>query len=221
MSADPNAAGPYEPQSPPPSSGGSKVWLYLGIGCVGMLVLCCGGGAIGFYFIGKSAFQITQVPADVLEQSAQIAEFDVPEGFEPQTAVTVKVPFTGQKFMTMVVYTPSDNQGGIFLMGMGQMAGNADPEVMKLQMEQQMKQQGQGQQTKQLTVLDTREVQVEIRGKPATFKIQKAEDPNSKQQFVQILGGFDGKEGPVMFFGQIKADDFSEEDAEAMVRSIK
>jgi hypothetical protein len=133
----------------------------------------------------------------------------------------MNVPFTGQKVMTMVAYAPSDSQGGIFLMAMGQMAGNADPEMMKLQMEQQMKQQGQGQQTKQLTVLDTREVQVEIRGKPTTFKIQKAEDPNSKQEFVQVVGVFDGKDGPVMLFGQIKADDFSEEDAEKMVRSIK
>jgi hypothetical protein len=219
MSTDPTAAGPFSHEMPPPRSGGSKVWLFLGIGCGFMLLLCC-GGVVGMVYTFRNAVQIAQDPAAIRQQSSQLAEFDVPKGFEPKMAITVNVPFTGQKFMTMVAYAPSDNQGALFLMGMGQMVGNADPEMMKLQMEQQMKQQGQGQQTKQLTVLDTREVQVEIRGKQATFKIQKAEDPN-KQQFVQILGAFDGKEGPVMFFGQLKADDFSEEDAEKMVRSIK
>ncbi|MGH7138616.1 MAG: hypothetical protein ACREHD_22960, partial [Pirellulales bacterium] len=62
---------------------------------------------------------------------------------------------------------------------------------------------------------------LDIRGKPATFKIQKAEDPQTKRQYVQIEGVFEGKDGPAILIGQIKADEFSDEDAENLVRSIK
>jgi hypothetical protein len=43
MSMDPNATEPFAPQTPA-KSGGSKVWMFLGIGCGLMLLLCCGGG---------------------------------------------------------------------------------------------------------------------------------------------------------------------------------
>jgi hypothetical protein len=143
----------------------------------------------------------------------------VPEGFQPDTAVTVSVPFSGQKFMTMVSFTPPDKDGMVFLTGVGAMGANADREQMRAQIEQQMKQQGQ--QTKKLNVLDSHDVEVEINGKPATFKIQKAEDQNTKREYIQIDGVFEGKEGPAVLIGQIKAEEFSEEDAEELVRSIK
>ena len=220
MSTDPNAPSPYAPQTPPPKSGGSKVWLFLGLGCGLVLLLCCGGGVATLY-VGKNAVNVANDPATVKQQSSQIADFDVPTGFQPKAAVTINVPFTGQKFMTMATFTPSDDDGGVFLVGIGQIGANADREQMRAQFEQQMKQQGQGPKAKQLNVLDSHDIDVEINGKPATFKIQKAEEPQTKKQYVQVDGVFDGKEGPAIFIAQLKADDFSEEDAEKLVRSIK
>ena len=217
MTTDPNAQPMDFP--PPPAKSGSKVWLYLGLGCGLVLLLCCGGGIIGTVFVGKNAMQMTQVPAEVQQQSNQVANFDVPPGFKPDTAVTINVPFTGQKFMTMVSYTPPDKDGMIFLVGVGQIGAGADREQMKMQVEQQMNQQGQ--QKKKLDVLESRDVQVDIRGKPATFTIQKAEDPQTKRQYIQVEGVFEGKEGPAILIGQIKADEFSEDDAENLVQSIK
>jgi hypothetical protein len=221
MSTDPNASGPYAPDMPPAKSGGSKVWLFLGVGCGVVVLLCCGGGLIGTFVIGKNSFQMTQDPAEVRQKSSQIADFDVPEGFQPKVAVTMNIPFTGQKLMSMAVFAPPDDDGGVFLTELGQFSANADREQMRAQMEQQMKQQGQGPKAKQLNVLDSHDIEVEINGKPATFKIQKAEDPQTKKQYVQVDGVFDGKGGPGILIAQLKSDDFSEEDAEAMVRSIK
>ena len=219
MSMDPNSPGPYAPQTPPPKGGGSTIWLVLGIGCGLVLLLCCGGG-VAMFFVGKSALTITQNPAEVAQQSQAIAEIEVPEGFKPKMAMTTKVPFTAQPLMSMAVYSPDNEQGGIFLMEFGgQFGANMDREQLKMQMEQSMSQQGQH--SKKLNVLESRDVEVQIRGQPATFRIQKAEDPATKQEYVQVEGTFNGKQGPAILVGQLKADDFSEDDAEKLVRSIK
>jgi hypothetical protein len=220
MSTDPNAQGPYAPDVPPRKSGGSGIWLFLGIGCGLVLLLCCGGGVAMFY-VGKSAINVTQVPAEVTQKSQEIADFDVPAGFKPQMAMSTQVPFTGQKFMTMVVYSAPNQDGGLFLMEFGGAVGaNMDREQLKLQMHQSLSQQGQ--QAKQLNILESRDVEVQIHGQPTTFKIQKAEDQQTKQQYVQVEGTFNGKGGgPAVLIGQLKADEFSEDDAEKLVRSIK
>ncbi|HEV3341189.1 MAG TPA: hypothetical protein VG125_12555 [Pirellulales bacterium] len=218
MSMDPNASEHFAPQMPPPAKGGSKVWLFLGLGCGAMLLLCCGGG-VAIFFFAKSAVQVVADPAAIQQQANQIADFDLPAGFKAQTGIGVKNPLTGQAVVTIVVYTGPNHEPGIFLMEFGQMIASGDPEQLKMQMELQMRQQGQ--QMKRLNVAESRDVELQIRGKSATFKIQKAEDPQTKQQFVQVEGIFEGKQGPAMVVGQFSADGFTEDDAEKFVRSIK
>jgi hypothetical protein len=216
MSMDPNATEPFAPQTPA-KSGGSKVWMFLGIGCGLMLLLCCGGG-VGIYFVAKDAVSFTQAPEEVKQHAAQIADFEPPEGFTPDLAFNMNVPFTGQK-IGMVIFTAPGHEGGITLMEIGQLGAEVNREDLQRQMEQSLNQQGR--QLKKLTVLDTREVEIEIRGQPSTFKIQNAEDPQSKQRYLQVEGTFQGKQGTAVLVGQLKADRFSEEDAEKLVRSIK
>jgi hypothetical protein len=218
MSTDPNGSEQFAPQTPPPAQGGSKIWLFLGLGCGFMLLLCCGGG-VAMFFVFKGAVQVVQDPAAAQQQSDQIAEFDLPAGYKAHSAVSVRNPLGGQAVMTMVVYADPNNEPGIFLMEFGPLMANVDREQLKVQMEQQMRQQGQ--QMKRLEVAESRDVEVQIRGKPATFKIQKAADPQTKQQFVQVEGVFEGKQGPAFLMGQLKADGLTEDDAEKFVRSIK
>ncbi|HWB12848.1 MAG TPA: hypothetical protein VG826_26720 [Pirellulales bacterium] len=218
MSTDPNASEPFAPQGPAPAKGGSGIWLFLGLGCGFVMLLCCGGG-VGMYFFVKNAVQVVNDPAAAQQQGNQIAEFDLPAGIKAQSAFSMKNPMSGQTVMTMVVYIGPTNESRILLMEFGQLMGNADREQVRIQMEQQMRQQGQ--QMKKLEVAESRDVELEIRGQSATFKIQKAEDPQTKEQFVQIEGFFEGKEGLTMLIGQLKADSFTEDDAEKFVRSIK
>ena len=61
MSIDPNVSEHFTPQTPLPARGGSKVWLFVGLGCGVVLVLCCGVG-VGFVFLAGNAMQIVQDP---------------------------------------------------------------------------------------------------------------------------------------------------------------
>lgn len=217
MSFDPSAQETFGQPTPPKS--GSRFWLYLGLGCGSVVLLCCGGGVIGTVLIGKNAVKTTTDRAEVQRAVGEIADFDVPPGFNPDTAVTISVPFTDQTVMTMVSYAPPDKQGMILLSGIGSIAAAADREQMRRNVEQQMNQQGMP--SKSLEIDETRDLEVEIRGQPAKFRIHKAHDPQSKQNYVQFDGMFEGKQGPAVLIGQVKAENFSEDDAENLLRSIK
>jgi hypothetical protein len=195
------------------------VWLFLGLGCAVMLLLCCGGLVGSSIYFAKNSFQVVDDPEAAKQEGSQIAEFDLPAGFKADKAVTVKIPFSGQVFMTIVVYNGPNNEPGVSLMEFGQIMANADRDQLRMQMDEQM--QKQGQQMKKLTVAESHDVEVQIHGQPATFKIQRAEDAETKQEFVQIEGVFQGKRGPAILLGQLKADTFTEDDAEKLVRSIK
>lgn len=215
MSNDPNMPPMYGPQQR--SGGGGKVWLFLGLGCGAMLLLCCGVGGFMLYNVGKNFKPISE-PAAVAELAKNIAEVDVPAGFRPATGFSFKIPFTDQS-MTMVVFQAPNNQGGVFLTEFSAGFGSTSQEDLKRQMESSLNQQGQA--TKQLQVLETRSIEVTIHDEPATFNIQKAKDPATNQEYVQVIGVFKGKSGTAMLMAQLPADQYTEEDAEKLVRSIK
>lgn len=217
MSSDPSAPDVFG--QPAPAKSGSRLWLYLGLGCGSVVLLCCGGGLIGTILIGKSAVRQTKVAAEVEQKLAEVADIKVPEGFQPDTAITVAVPFTGQTLMTMISYTPPDKQGMVFLTGVGSIAADANRDEMRRSVEQQLNQQGMH--AKNLKIEESRDVKLEIRGQPANFRIHKAHDPQSKQDYVQFDGVFEGKQGPAVLIGQVKAESFTEDDAENLLRSIK
>jgi hypothetical protein len=223
MSMDPNA--PYQPpgsqSGPPQKGGGSKLMLGVGIGCGLVLLLCCGGG-VAMFMIGKSAIQIETTPAQVSTVAQGVTDMDVPAGFEPKMSMAMKVPFVNKKIMTMALYAGPNEKGMIMVADFGQeMAGNG-PEQMKMQIEQSMRQQqqqGQGAQNLQMEG-EPKEIKITVRGQESTFKIQKGKTQNG-EEFLQVEGTFPGKEGPGVLIGQLPASDFSEEDAEAFVKSIK
>ncbi len=226
MSMDPNDPyqAPADQSGAPQKGGGSKLLMGLGIGCGLMLLLCCGGG-VAVFMVGRSAFHVETVPAQVAAAAEDITDMDVPPGFEPKTAVSVKIPFTSKKVMSMAIYEGPSKKGMILVAEFGEgMPGNADPENMRLQIEQSMRQQQQQQNqgAKKLQMEgDAKEVTVTVRGEECTFTIQRGKAGN-EQEFVQVEGTFTGKEGdPAFLLGQLPASDFSEEDAEAFVKSIK
>ncbi len=222
MSMDPNSPyhAPSDQAGAPQKGGGSKLLLGIGIGCGLVLLLCCGGG-VALFLIGKSAVQIETTPAQVSTVAQGITDMDVPAGFEPKMSMSMKVPFANKKIMTMAFYTGPNEKGMIMVADFGQeMAGN-NPEQMKLQIEQSLRQQQQGEGAQNLQMEgEAKEVKISVRGQESTFTIQKGKAPN-EEEFLQIEGTFLGKDGPGVLIGQFPASDFSEEDAEAFVKSIK
>lgn len=215
MSIDPNTPPAYGPA--PRQGGGGKIWLFLGLGCGVMLLLCCGVGGLMTFQLRKS-FQAVTDPQAIATMGQEIADIDMPQGFRPANGLSFTIPFTNQS-MTMVIYQGTGHPGGVFLTEFSAGFGAASQEDLKRQMEQSLNQQGQG--TKQLQVLESRSVEVTIRDEPATFNIQKAKDPNANQEYVQVIGVFKGKKGTAMLMAQLPADQYTEDDAEKLVRSIK
>ncbi|HEV7226478.1 MAG TPA: hypothetical protein VGN42_27480 [Pirellulales bacterium] len=219
MSMDPNAPypSPGMQAGAPQKGGGSKVMLGVGIGCGIVLLLCCGGG-VAMYFVFKDAIKIESNPPAVAAAGQEITAIEVPPEFQPSVAVSVNIPIIN-KGGTVVVYTDAPHGGGIQLF---QIAGNAtadEGEQIRQQMEQNLRQQGHGSKNLVLTG-EPREVNFEVRGKPASFTIQKGKSQDNKE-FFEVKGTFEGKGGPAILSGQLPADQIDEEKTEAFVRSIK
>lgn len=230
MSMDPNA--PYQssgvPAGAPQKGGGSKVLLGLGIGCGLMLLLCCGGGIAFFYTtkdqikqVVENTFQVEQDPVKVKAISDGITDMQAPEGLHPDSAVTINVPFTDQKLMTVANYVGPNQKGILIVAEFGQQMAGADPEEMKRKLQDSMQQHQGGQGAKELQLIgEPREVTATVRDQAATFKIQKGRTENG-DEYYQVQGVFQGKGGPGFLMGQFPADQIDEEQTEAFVRSVK
>jgi hypothetical protein len=196
------------------------VLLGVGIGCGIVLLLCCGGG-VALYMVGKSAFQMETDPVQVATTAQSITDMEVPASFTPKMSMSINVPFANKKIMTMSIYTGPNDKGSLIVAEFGEeMAGN-NPEQMRMQMENSMRQQQQGQGAQHLEMEgDPREVKTTIRGQESIFTIQKGKSA-SGDEFYQVQGSFQGKGGPAFLLGQFPADQIDEEQAEAFVKSIK
>lgn len=88
------------------------------------------------------------------------------------------------------------------------------------QMEQQLRQQGQG--TRQIQIENTRDFETELRGQKIKFLVQTGKDGQSNKEFRQVVGVFPGKaQSTVVIVVQMPADQLSDEQADDLIRSIK
>ncbi|HJT32181.1 MAG TPA: hypothetical protein VJ783_09070 [Pirellulales bacterium] len=216
MSIDPNMPPAYGPGQR--QGGGSKIWLFLGVGCGVMLLLCCGVGTALFMTL-KQSIQTTNDPAEVAQISKGIADVDLPPGFEPKGAFTMGVPFSDKKLFTVAGYGHTAGDAMISLAEFPVDFAQADQQQLKQQLDQSLQQQGQ--RAKSLQVDESRTIDVTINGAPAAFAIQQASDRATNAKYVQVIGVFKGKSGTAMLMAQLPADQYTEEDAEKLVRSIK
>ena len=75
-------------ESKPKSGGTGKKILFIVLGIFGVMMLLCCGGA--FWFMSKiEEPKATSNPTEIREITQSILEFDVPERYEPQQAVTM------------------------------------------------------------------------------------------------------------------------------------
>jgi hypothetical protein len=73
---------------PAPKPSGSKLWLYLGLGCGGMLLLCCGGiGLFSWWVYGVAKSTVITTPDQIAAIQREVAQVDLPPRFEPLFAV--------------------------------------------------------------------------------------------------------------------------------------
>ncbi|HEX4149529.1 MAG TPA: hypothetical protein VHY20_11095, partial [Pirellulales bacterium] len=163
---------PYQPpqsdMNPAPKSRSRGLLMGLGIGCGLLLLLCCGGVGGVFWFVKSS---INDDPNVVRKIAAEIAEVPLPADFKPRYSIDMPFGFQGAK-MKGVVYEGKDDS--VFMMGeYNAEMTEAERDQVVQQMRQNFRMQG-GAGNDKLDILETKSLELTMRGKPAKFKFAKA-----------------------------------------------
>jgi len=217
MSLDPNS--PYQPPlaggGAPPPRRSRGILFGLGIGCGVLVLLCCGGFA-GVYWWGSTKFKdsTSEDPVVVRRVSAEIAEIPLPPSFTPKYSLSMVVPFTAMKIKGAVYTTKKD---GMFLIGeFDAKMADAEREQFLQQMRGNLRMQGNNANDK-LDIIESKTVELTMRGKPASFKFAKAENQDTKAKLWQIMGTFHGREGPAMIIMIVPLEQFTEPQIKEML----
>lgn len=200
------------PDNPPQRRGMSttaKVLLILG-GMFGVCCALCCGGAI---FMGAKAVSVE--PEGVRKVTAEIADIEIPENFEPQQSMNFGMFGSGMK---TVIYIDKANAGSMLMlmqMSMG-MANNA-----KQQADFEKGFQQGGMQNTHVKKESIKLRDFEIRGKTAQFQFIKGSTNDGKNNVRQVIGAFSGKGGAAMLQLMVPEEHYDEDAVVKMLESIK
>jgi hypothetical protein len=118
---------------PPQKKSGWLKWVL--IGCGGLLLIGVAVIAIGVYWVSKN---MTMDPAQVETAAQEILQFDKPAGFQGVMSMSMM----GVKMAVLGAGEGGPSRAALMLMSIP--AGATNTEEMQRQLEQAMKQQGQG-----------------------------------------------------------------------------
>lgn len=174
-------------------------------------VLCCGGLGLFFYF--NQPIKTTNVPAEVEEKTAAIADIDIPEGFRPVMAMDMNMFFMT---MQMAFY---DGQGsGMLMIAQVQAPAGTDEAQMQQQLRTSMQQQNMGE---QLTVKNSETKTLQVNGEDVDFMFSTATNNKDNSEWRQVSGAFPGKSGTAFLILQQPSEAFDEETVTGMLESIR
>lgn len=202
----------------PGMSSGAKVLLGLGIGCGVLLVLCCGGFGVTFFYFGRSLQRAaSEDPATIRRVTESIVTIEVPEALEPKFSFDWTVPIFNRT-VSAAAYADSDDHSSLVLFQLDLDLGN--PEAMKLQFQESLRESGQGE-WEEVDLDDSETFETEINGNLAEFTVGSGKREGSGREVWQATGAFDGNGGRAMLFMQLGADDFSKEQMMDVLKSMK
>ena len=197
-------------------SGAAKVLIGLGIGCGVIVILCCGGFIFtGVYFARSVQQAMSEDPATIRGVTERIVAIDVPAELPPMMSLDWRIPFVGQ--MMMAIYGETE-QSGLVIFQLETDMGNA--EDMKVQFEESMRRAGRGE-MREIPLEESEMFETQINGQAAEFRLGKGKRHESGDEVWQATGVFEGKGGAAMLFMQLDAEEFSKDDALAILKSMK
>ncbi|MBI2827341.1 MAG: hypothetical protein HYX69_21925 [Planctomycetia bacterium] len=201
-------------------STGTKILLGLGIGCGGLVLLCC-GSVVGVTWLGYSAFQrgIDRDPAKVKAAAAEIGAIDLPADLLPKAALDLRMPFTGQNIMTGAVYT---GEGDREVLGLAEFAGpfgSPDQHALRSHINEALNQPGGRDRDDDFEVQKKHNLELEIRNEPAKFQIEEGVTRGG-EKMIRAAGQFQGKHGTALLFLQLDAEKHPVEQVEELIKSI-
>lgn len=163
------------------------MFAVIGVGFAVVCVVACAGG---YFMWQKVKNAVTDDPAKVQEISESVVDLDVPEGFEPQFGMDLKVAGQG---MTMAVYVEKKSQGSMWVMSISTPydPATANVENVKRDMENQQQQQ-QGQKQKVIELEEQEEIEKDVNGRLGKFLVGRGKD-EAGVDHIQVLGIFESK----------------------------
>ena len=213
-----------EPPVKNKSGGGNKLLMGLGIGC-GVVLLICGGVLVTAYFSIQQWVEdiANEDPAIVVQTTGTITEIEIPAQLPPRGSMDFKIPFTGQRLMTMTIY--GDEEVGQRFLVLAQFDKDFVDETNREEMASQVKESLEGQMdTEQNITLNeeaAEEVQRTIRDEPATFVITQGTNDDSGDELWHVTGVFEGKGGPVFMIFVAPTEQFTREEIDQLIESIQ
>ena len=213
-----------EPPVKKRGGGGNKLLMGLGIGC-GVVLLICGGVLVAAYFYVQQWAEnmASEDPVVIAQTTEAITEIDIPAQLAPRISMDMKIPFTNQRFMTMVAY--GDEEGGPRFLILAQFDKDFVDETNREEMASQVSESLEGQMdTEQNITLNeetAEEIQRTIRDQPATFVIAQGTSDDSGDELWHVTGVFEGKGGPVFMNFVAPTDQFTREEIDRLIESIR
>jgi hypothetical protein len=182
--------------------------------CAGLLVLCCGALAIGYFFVSRTIGQsVAMSPAEMSRVGHEIADYSLPAGYVEKMAISV----LGMKIVGIGPSSSSDNM--MLMLMQIPTTGTTNQEELERQMRQAWDQQGSTQ-SQNYTVVGTREVTV--RGEKVILTISEASSQGESTATRQEIGVFTGKsEKMVMFMAMGDKESFDENVVDEFLGSIR
>lgn len=201
----PPAIPPVQPA--PQGNPNRKLWIILAVVAA---VLCLGACAaillIGRGMLSMATESVINDPQQAAEVGAEVAEFDLPDGFEPAGGMDLM----GVK---MAMYSSQSDQTMITLMRIPGSSDNMNTDSMVEQMTRQM-----GRQMNDVRLID--QYETTIRGEPAQVLIQEGTSSNGVLTRMEIAI-FEGKDGISMMMIMAPADEWDQDMADGVVESIR
>ncbi|HUG92967.1 MAG TPA: hypothetical protein VML55_19155, partial [Planctomycetaceae bacterium] len=165
-------------------SSGTKILLIcLGIAGVCLLV-CCGGG---YYLVRTRVEFHANDPAAAAAVAAEIADIEVPEGFEPRHAMRVNLPLVPSA--KAAFYERDDGDGVLVISEVG---AAADDSGAQREMNRALARRDESPQELETVRSESRVFR--IRGQDVRFQFAEAQDEDGRQYRV-VSGPFPGKGG--------------------------
>ncbi len=205
---------------PPQKSGGSSKFIWIGLGCGLMLLLCCGvfgGGAVWV----MSGFRPIEDPTLIAQMSGEMVKADIPPAYKPVLGMNMSLPFIGD-IGRMVVYSTSEDrqnlQEPIFFMEIeAAKLGGQSPEQIADQMKSQVP---SGQNQADLTETSTEKIETTVQGNPATFTLTTGKTEAGAERYL-VNGTYqaDGRVGIVMM--DVDGKTLTRDEVVAFINSIE
>jgi hypothetical protein len=197
-------------------SGTAKLLIGLGIGCAVLAVVCCGGGLVMVFMLGKSISEAaSESPEKIREITASIVEIEIPDSFQPEVGLDAKIPVVGAE--QKAVYRNAAAEGWLTLTQFTNPAIATDANLRQ-QLETSLHREYNA---KLIDAKSSETFETTIHGQPATFIITEGTPAGGGDELVQVNGEFHGKQGSAELELQAKAAAFGKDQVMTLLKSMK